>query len=87
MFMSLYPEHEIKPATAQAWAWFVKKIVKKVVFVDAMKAYGGLELPFHLFLTSVLDAEEWSASLHGRFTPAFIERGGGLPSRPRRFKK
>jgi hypothetical protein len=34
-----------------------------------MKAYGGAEVQFHAFLTSVLDWSEYSASLPGHFTP------------------
>jgi hypothetical protein len=35
----------------------------------AMKMYGRAEIQFHLFLTSVLDGGEQSASRPGRFTP------------------
>jgi hypothetical protein len=33
-----------------------------------MKAYGGLDLLIHVFLTPVL-VVEWSATVPGRFTP------------------
>jgi hypothetical protein len=34
-----------------------------------MKAYGGVDLQIHIFLTSALAGDEWSASRPGRFTP------------------
>jgi hypothetical protein len=34
-----------------------------------MKAYGGVEVELHIFLTSTLDGDEWSASRPGSFTP------------------
>jgi hypothetical protein len=34
-----------------------------------MKGYGGVDVEIHGFLTSSLDADEWSASLLRRFTP------------------
>jgi hypothetical protein len=34
-----------------------------------MKAYGGLNVQIHIFLTLELAGGEWSASLPGRFTP------------------
>jgi hypothetical protein len=34
-----------------------------------MKAYGGVDEKFHIFLTSALARGEWSASRPGRFTP------------------
>jgi hypothetical protein len=46
----------------------------------------GVEVYLHLFLTSVLDGSEWSASRAGRFTPgemalgAPLTRGLGRPS-------
>jgi hypothetical protein len=35
----------------------------------AMKAYGGVNVQIHIFLTSALAGGEWSASRPGRFTP------------------
>jgi hypothetical protein len=35
----------------------------------SMKAYWGVELEFHAFLTSALAGGEWSASYPSRFTP------------------
>jgi hypothetical protein len=35
----------------------------------AMKAYGGVNILIHIFLTSVLVGCQWSASSPGRFTP------------------
>jgi hypothetical protein len=40
-----------------------------------MKAYGGVDVLTHVFLTSAVDGGEWSASLPGRFTPG--ERAAG----------
>jgi hypothetical protein len=34
-----------------------------------MKAYGGMDVYIHIFLTSALVGGEWSASRPGRFTP------------------
>jgi hypothetical protein len=34
-----------------------------------MKAYGGVDVEIHIFLTSVLVGGEWSASRPCRFTP------------------
>jgi hypothetical protein len=34
-----------------------------------MKAYVGVDVKIHVFLTSALLAGEWSASGHGSFTP------------------
>jgi hypothetical protein len=34
-----------------------------------MKAYGGVDVYIHVFLTSALIGGEWSASRPGRFTP------------------
>jgi hypothetical protein len=34
-----------------------------------MKAYGGMDVLIHIFLTSTLAGGEWSASSYGRFTP------------------
>jgi hypothetical protein len=40
-----------------------------------MKAYGGMDVQIHIFLTSVLVGGEWSASHRGCFTPG--ERAPG----------
>jgi hypothetical protein len=40
-----------------------------------MKAYGGVDIYIHLFLTSSLAGGEWSASHPGSFTPG--ERAPG----------
>jgi hypothetical protein len=34
-----------------------------------MKAYGGVDVQIHIFLTSALAGSEWSASRPCRFTP------------------
>jgi hypothetical protein len=34
-----------------------------------MKAYWGMEVLLHAFLTSAVDVGEWSTSRPGRFTP------------------
>jgi hypothetical protein len=34
-----------------------------------MKAYGGVDVKIHIFLTSALVGGEWSTSRPGRFTP------------------
>jgi hypothetical protein len=34
-----------------------------------MKAYGGVYVYIHIFLTSALGGGEWSALRPGRFTP------------------
>jgi hypothetical protein len=34
-----------------------------------MKAYMGVDVQIHIFLTSVLAGGEWSASCPGRYTP------------------
>jgi hypothetical protein len=42
----------------------------------AMKAYGGVDVHIHIFLTSALAGGEWSASRPCRFTPC--ERAPGI---------
>jgi hypothetical protein len=37
-----------------------------------MKAYGGLDVQVHVFLTSAPVGGEWSASRLGRYTPGEI---------------
>jgi hypothetical protein len=34
-----------------------------------MKAYGGVDVLIHIFLTSALVGGKWSTSRPGRFTP------------------
>jgi hypothetical protein len=51
-----------------------------------MKAYGGVDVQIHIFLTSALVAGEWSDSRPGRFTPgerdhSTLWKGGWLDSR------
>jgi hypothetical protein len=41
-----------------------------------MKAYGGVDVQIHIFLTSALAGGEWSASRPVRFTPG--ERASGI---------
>jgi hypothetical protein len=41
-----------------------------------MKAHGGMDVYIHIFLTSALLGDEWSASRPGRFTPE--ERAPGI---------
>jgi hypothetical protein len=40
-----------------------------------MKAYGGVDVYIHIFFTSVLGGDEWSASRPCRFTPSERARG------------
>jgi hypothetical protein len=40
-----------------------------------MKAYGGVDVYIHVFVTSALVGGKWSASCPGRFTPG--ERAAG----------
>ena len=46
----------------------VKAKTKLLLCTAGEGAYGGVHVYFHLFLTSVLDGGEWSASGPGRFT-------------------
>jgi hypothetical protein len=34
-----------------------------------MKAYEGVDVQKHIFLTAALVEDKWPASCHGRFTP------------------
>jgi hypothetical protein len=52
-----------------------------------MKAYGGVDVYSHIFLTSAVAGGEWSASRPGRFTPkapgthwirGWVDPGAGL---------
>jgi hypothetical protein len=61
---------------AETWYALLISLIKgKVVPVlnlikhYAMKAYGGVDVQIHIFLTSALVGGEWSASRSGRFTP------------------
>jgi hypothetical protein len=44
-----------------------------VVFVYGMKAYGGVEIEIHSFLSSTLDGRERLASIPSRITSVPIE--------------
>jgi hypothetical protein len=46
-----------------------------------MKAYGGVDVYFHIFLTSALAGGEWSTSRPGRFTPGTHWIGGWVDPR------
>jgi hypothetical protein len=51
-----------------------------------MKAYGGVNVQIHIFLTSVLAGREWSATLPGplypqRMSPRYHCIGGWVDSR------
>jgi hypothetical protein len=43
-----------------------------------MKAYGGMDVQIHIFLTSTLVGGEWSASRPARFTPGEKAPGTNL---------
>jgi hypothetical protein len=47
-----------------------------------MKAYGGVDLEVHIFLTSALVRGEWSATRSGRFTLGTHWRGGWVVPEP-----
>jgi hypothetical protein len=40
-----------------------------------MKAYGGVEVEIHIFLTSALAGGDWSALRPGRFIPGDTDPG------------
>jgi hypothetical protein len=42
-----------------------------------MKTYGGVDVQIHVFLTSALIGDEWSALRPGRFTPLGTHWIGG----------
>jgi hypothetical protein len=44
-------------------------MVKRQSCPCAMKAYGGVDIQIHIFLTSALVGGEWSATRPGCFTP------------------
>jgi hypothetical protein len=46
-----------------------------------MKAYGGVDVWIHIFLTSALFEGEWSTSLPGRRTPGTHWIGGWVDLR------
>jgi hypothetical protein len=46
-----------------------------------MKAYGGVDVQIHIFLTSALAGGQWSASLPGRITPGTHWIGGWVDPR------
>jgi hypothetical protein len=46
-----------------------------------MKAYGGVDVEIHVFLTSLLAGGQWSASRPCRFTPGAYWIGGWVGSR------
>jgi hypothetical protein len=46
-----------------------------------MKAYGGVVVSIHIFLTSVLIGGEWSTSRPGRFIPGTHWIGGWVNPR------
>lgn len=54
---------------------FSKDILVKcrVVLVYGMKAYGGVEIEVHSFLSSILDGGKWLASIPSRITSVTIK--------------
>jgi len=48
----------------------VRKCKSNVIPTHTIKAYRGLGVYLHSFLTSALDGGQWPASCRGRFTPA-----------------
>jgi hypothetical protein len=61
----------MESAAAPAVLTEVKGKVVPVLLTEhhATKAYWGVEVSLHAFLTSALDGGEWSVSRPGRFTP------------------
>jgi hypothetical protein len=49
--------------------WKLVKLSLCLTEHNAMKAYWGVEVYLHAFLTSALDGGEWSAKRPGHFTP------------------
>jgi hypothetical protein len=54
---------------------FQRNTLSPLIKHHAVKMYGRVEAQLHVFLTSTLDGDEWSASRLCRFTPT--ERTSG----------
>jgi hypothetical protein len=69
MMIGLHDDIFIIVGFRRAW-WAVENFLKdKLVPLHDMKARGIMEVRLHSFLTSALDASEWS-SLHPRYSTA-----------------
>jgi hypothetical protein len=69
MTIGLHDDTFIIVGLRRAW-WEVEHFLKgKLVPLHDMKARGIMEVRLHSFLTSALDASEWS-SLHPRYSTA-----------------